>query len=83
MSDPTNPQARHWRRHEAYMHVNMAITHDQRLITNGTFVASACGRLVDYAQAVGEASEADCSECGVIATALGESMFDGDGDPNP
>jgi hypothetical protein len=64
MSGPANPRSMHWRRHG--LHPSAVSYPDQRI----TYVASACGRLVDYRQAVGDAGEADCEECEQVRTLL-------------
>ncbi len=73
MSDPTSPTTRHWRRQ-----VGDAVIERKRGRITRRVVASACGRLVDLRQAVGDPSEADCSECMRILALL--NTFGG---PNP
>ncbi len=64
MADPADSSTRHWRRHdEAYLPAGKYTSEAMR---DALVAASACGRLVDYQQAICDPSEADCSECGAV-----------------
>jgi hypothetical protein len=54
----------HWRRFLRY-----AIDDHNR-----TVVASACGRLVDYQEAVGDVDDVDCDECLVLHKLFDEGV---------
>lgn len=58
------PAHYHWRRHPE------SVTADKKFtvpaLADKTLVATACGRLVDYQQAVGDAEETDCRECAEV-----------------
>ena len=64
MSNPTAPATKHWRRHP--------ISENAVMGPGGAYAATACGRLRPIDVTTQHPSEADCRECAVIATWLGE-----------
>lgn len=59
----------HWRRHPESVTADKVYT--AREFADKTVVATACGRLVDYQQAVGDVADVDCDECQKAARYLG------------
>lgn len=77
MSDPTDSVTKHRCRHDDQA-MGMGGTHPNRVV-----VASACARLIPIGQSVTDPSEADCSECTLIASMMESDDYKGLFSANP